>query len=272
MKLLDLTGLYCRTVAINGAWRDYEEQCPELFRHYFRFWAKRSYPDVKIPVNMLLSRSARITRRLPQLLRKFNEKGFDTSDLCIVLFVGKNCTNGHAFRGESGWVVWIPVESYATDLLIDVFVTHEIAHALHYESSSKFYFTSKPEHRDFARLLLTEGIATYLTTVILGCTDDVALWGDFLTAKQISNWRVNCERSWSLINDIAVRKFRSNAPTELFQANDSKDVFKFRAGYLLGLELVKEVSSVENIAPNELVALSRKRFERLALNYLKTRS
>ncbi len=114
MKLLDLTELYCRTVATDGNWRSYEEHSPALFEHYFRFWAKRSFPDVKIPVDVLKTRSELVKRRLPMIIRRFNKKGLDIGKFRFVLFVGKNCTNGHAFRDAVGWVVWIPVESYAS--------------------------------------------------------------------------------------------------------------------------------------------------------------
>ncbi len=272
MKLFDLTGLYGRTVATNGNWRNYEEHFPALFNHYFRFWAKRSYPDVKIPVDVLKTRSELVKRRLPVIIRRFNKKGLDIGNLRFVLFVGKNCTNGHAFRDADGWVVWIPVESYATRLLVDVFVTHEIAHALHYGNSPQFYFATKPEQRNFSRLLLTEGIATYLTTLTLECSDDVALWGGYLSEKHLHNWRVKCERNGPLLKEIAVQKFRSHATTELFQANDPEDIFKFRAGYYLGLNLMKEISRGEALAANELIALPRKRLEQLATKYLSGRS
>ncbi len=272
MKFLEHTGLYSRTVAADGNWHSYEEHSPALFKHYFRFWAKRSFPDVKIPADVLKTRSELVKRRLPMIIRRLNKKGLDIGNLRFVLFVGKNCTNGHAFRDADGWVVWIPVESYATRLLVDVFVTHEIAHALHYENSRQFYFATKPEQRNFSRLLLTEGMATYLTASILDCSDDVALWGDYLRKQQLHNWRVKCERNWPLLKEIAVGKFRSHAPTELFQANDPEDVFRFRAGYYLGLNLVKEISRGEALTANEMISLPRKRLEQLALKYLSIRS
>ena len=202
------------------------------------------------------------------IIRRFAKKGFDTSKFSFVLFVGKNCSNGHAFRDENQWVVWIPVELYSTNLLVDVFVTHEIAHALHYEKSPDFYFTSRTEQRSFSRLLLAEATATYLTSRVLGCTDDVALWGDYRSARQLLQWRADCTRNVTLLKETAVRRFRSHAPTELFQANDPEDVFKFRAGYLLGLELIKEISRSEVLTANKIIGLPREQLERLALEYL----
>ncbi len=219
-------------------------------------------------MDVLTARSELIRRRLPGIIRKFDKQGFDTDKFSFVLFVGKNCTNGHAFRDADGWVVWIPVESYATSRLVDVFVTHEIAHALHYAASPEFYFAARSEQQNFSRLLLTEGVATYLTTLILGCSDGAALWGGYLQKEQLDSWRSKCQRNRPLLKRTAVRKFHSHTPTEFFQANDPDDIFKFRAGYFLGLNLVKEVIRGESLTASKLIALPRKRLEQLTLKYL----
>lgn len=209
-------------------------------------------------------------RRLPRIISRFDRKGFDTSKFIFVLFVGKNCTNGHAYRDENGWVVWIPIESYASKLLVDIFVSHEIAHALHYEHSPKFCLVSMLDQRRFSRLLLTEGIATYLTKFVSGCTDDEALWGGYLRKTHLYKWRSECERNLPMLRRFALQKFHSQSDAELFQANDPEDVLRFRAGYFLGLSLVREIVRREVISANDLIALPRQRLEQLALKYLTT--
>lgn len=261
MKLLDLTGAYCRLVAVGGSWTHYERSYPELFRHYFHFWAKRKYPDIRSSVATLHEQSDVIRRRLPRILQKFESRGFDTGRLSFVLFVGKGCTNGHAMRGGKGWVVWIPVETYPTVRLVDVFVTHEIAHALHYSVSPNFYFSTKGEQRHFARQLLTEGIATFVTTKILGCSDNSALWGGFLGTQQLGIWLSACNEAWPELIATAQRHFDSESSTELFQGNDPSDVFKFRAGYFLGLRLIKSIMAGQKLTLLELLSMSRRRLE-----------
>lgn len=268
MKVLDLTQAYCSNVALNGDWRSYERHYPALFRHYFRFWARRAYPDVKVMPGELSARSQLVARRLSRLRRKFAEGGFDLEGVDFVLFVGKHCTNGHAFLDKDRWVVWIPVETYTTTRLVDIFVTHEIAHALHYRESSRFYFLNKPEQRSFSRQLLTEGMATYLTAVALGCSDDLALWGGFLPDDQLQGWRSDCEANWPMLLRFVQKRFDSSAKTELFQANDPANILKFRAGYLVGLELIKTIAVERALSPAELIALPRKKLERFAKRIL----
>ena len=266
MRLLDLTGFYCRTVRGIDDWPGYELQYPALFKHYFRFWARRSYPDVAVPHRTLLARSDLIKRRLPLLLEKFSKCGFDVNECSFVLFVGKGCTNGHAFRDDGNWVIWIPVETYADFRLVDVFVTHEIAHAVHYAGSPKFYFSTKREQRCFSRQLLTEGVATCLTAEVLSCSDDVALWGGFLSERQLRAWRTACDKSWQLLQEIAIRRFQSHSHAELFQANDPEDILRFRAGYLLGLRVIRTLAADRGLSCGELVKMPRTKLERFSLS------
>ncbi|MGB5106209.1 MAG: hypothetical protein WBP42_05790 [Candidatus Zixiibacteriota bacterium] len=264
MKLLDLTAAYCQYVVEDASWPKCERLCPALFRHYFHFWAKRAYPNIDIPIEALQERSEMIKRRLPRILHKFKSHGFDTGRFSFVLFVGKGCTNGHAMLDGNKWIVWIPVETYPTARLVDVFVTHEIAHALHYANSPRFYFATKSEQRHFSRQLLTEGIATRLTAHVLGCSDNSALWGSFLRPGQLAAWRASCKKRWQALLGYAIRNFNSEAKTELFQGNDPTDVFKFRAGYLLGLNLADGILGDKQLTPLGLISLPRRRLEQYA--------
>ena len=268
MKLFDLTQAYCTHVALAGDWRSYESLYPALFRHYFRFWAKRSYPNVTNSPAELLKRAQLVTRGLMRIQSRFRATGFDLEGIDFVLFVGKGCTNGHAFFDKGRWVVWIPVETYTSTSLVKVFVTHEIAHALHYRKAPALYFENKIEQRNFGRQLLTEGMATYLTRVVLGCSDNLALWGGFLSRQELRKWRKDCEASWLLLLELTRKQFSSCAKTELFQANDPSNVLRFRAGYLVGLELIKMIAARWGLSPNELIALPRKRLERFAADLL----
>lgn len=268
MKLLDLTSAYCRYIVEGDSWRDYERCFPALFQHYFHFWAKRNYPNVRLSTEVLSEHAELIKRRLPLVLGKFESKGFDVGDPSFVLFVGKGCTNGHAMQDTHEWIVWLPVESYSTISLVDIFVTHEIAHALHYSRSPRFYFRTKGEQRNFSRQLLTEGIATYVTAEALGCSENTALWGGFLRPQHLRHWRSECKAAWSELTATALRKFDSESQTELFQANDPSDVFKYRGGYLLGLKLIKAIVSEKKLTTSELLSRSRAQLEHYARKQL----
>jgi hypothetical protein len=272
VKILDLTQAYCSSVALTGDWRPCERHYPALFRHYFRFWAKRSYPDVKTTPADLLVSSQLVTRRLSKIVRKLADADFDLEGVDFVLFVGKGCTNGHAFSDNGQWVVWIPVETYTTARLVDVFVTHEIAHALHYRESPRFYFQDKIEQRSFSRQLLTEGIATYLTAIALDCSDDLALWGGFLPRAQLRRWRRDCEADWPMLLRLARKLIKTSSRTELFQANDPANIMKFRAGYLVGLELIKKIAVAGRLSPNQLISVPRRKLEQRALEVLAANS
>ncbi len=268
MRLIDLTEAYLRSVVAGGNWREYESLYPALFKHYFRYWAKRSYPNVSLDAKAIRFRTQLIKKGLSSIRRKFARHGMDIGSLDIVLFVGKNCTNGHAFFDDGKWVVWIPVESYETELLVSVFVTHEIAHALHYMNSRRFYFASGDMQRRFSRQLLTEGLATYVTGEILECGDGVALWADFVTEGRLRRWMAECERRRSELNKFALKYFESRSKAVFFQANEPTDILQYRAGYYLGLNLIRQIAINGEYSMQQLITIPRRKLEILAKGIL----
>lgn len=104
-------------------------------------------------------------------------KGLDTRYITALLVHGNGAANGHAYLHKVNTYAWFAVECYQSQLETEVFVMHELVHAIHYKVSPGVYFTTADEKAQLSRQLIAEGVATYITCEVLGISDAEALWG-----------------------------------------------------------------------------------------------
>ncbi|MBI4119508.1 MAG: hypothetical protein HY456_01515 [Parcubacteria group bacterium] len=270
MKITDLTGGYIKTILKKQSPVEYEAALPELFKHYFQYWADRKYFYTILKEKEVAERTAAIIARLPHIEREFNGFGLPTDKLQIVLFVGQNCTNGHALRYKKEFMVWLPIEAYKTAKESDVFITHEIVHAIHYSAVPEFYFKTISEKYSMARQLITEGLATYLSMQMAKIDEKDALWADYLPIKKRNEWFEECKKKEAELSEFALKNFyRENR--EFFESNDPKDLYRYRGGYYVGLKTIGEIARERNMANIDLLKLPRDQFEELAIASLQSR-
>ena len=250
-------------------WNDYEHLYPELFDHYFRYWCPKRWVGLSINADEIRLRARRVTEAIGLIESAVDHCHLDTEKLKIVLFVGGNTSNGHAFLDGDKWVVWIPVETYSTDQLARIFITHEIIHGLHYSLTPAFYFNDEFSKEHLGRQIITEGVATFLTAQVVGVSDREALWADYLNQRDYDRWLADCQRRAPELGEMCRSRFSQSAPElSIFKIIDPADILKFRAGYYLGLVLVGSVAENERLAPLDLLTLERCEFERLVLREL----
>ncbi len=270
MQVIDLTNKYRSDFIENRDRAAYESSFPELFDHYYRFWTKKEYDLAGIGDDAINTRKSWIEKHLEYLTRILKERDLEYQKIKIVNFVGVGATNGHAFRLEDEFFVWLPLETYTSEELVKIFVTHELAHALHYRGCPSFYFDTADDKIRLARLLVTEGLATFLTRELLGVSDMEALWADYLDDTAARTWWQAClSREPQLLAQIADNYFKSDPGQELFHANDSNDVLKFRAGYYAGLKLVGQYAKIHGLTITELLGLKRDQFEQGILSQMR---
>jgi uncharacterized protein YjaZ len=263
MKIKDLTQNYITDILEKDSLELYKKSMPDLLGHYFEYWALESYFYKSLKTKEEVEEKNNLIKsRLDFIEEKLNDFGFDISDVEIILFVGQNCTNGHAFEKDGKFVVWLPVEAYESSEDVDIFVTHEIIHALHYSVNPNFYFKTKEEKKNVGRQIITEGLATYLTSKVLNISDEKALWADFLNKDELKKWFDSCEEKRYDLYDFVLKNFNSSSEDiQIFWANDPTDVYKYRAGYFVGLELIKEFVKKENVSDIDILKIDRESFE-----------
>ncbi|MDP3784646.1 MAG: DUF2268 domain-containing putative Zn-dependent protease [bacterium] len=267
MKIIDLTENYRIAVLEHDSLVEYETTFPELFDHYFQYWADRKRFFRALDNKELQERLNLFYARLPRIEKWFNDSALPVEKLQLVLFVGQDCTNGHAFKHKDEFLVWIPVEVYRTAMQVDVFVTHEIIHGLHYSRVSEFYFKTASEKYSMARQFLTEGLATYLTLKIVNVNEDVALCADYLSTDKRLEWMGKCKSNKEGLFKFVLENFYSEN-RDFFEANDPDNIYKNRAGYYVGLEVIKKIAEARHLTNHELLNLPRKKFEEFVLSSL----
>ncbi len=267
MDFVDLTEAYRDKLIKENDRTAYENSFPELFNHYYEYWAKRNFEITYLNDSELKIRGDWIRDHVRVLKAILRDEKIDTSYIDIVLMVGVKTSNGHAFRHNGRFYVWLPLETYNSEKLVKVFVTHELVHALHYYHNQDFYFESVDERNVLSRQLITEGMATYLTKRLLGVSDTEALWGDYLRRATAASWLEECRRREKEIFALIRKYFYSSSPEyDIFTMSDPDDILKYRAGYYAGLRLVEEVAEGDGLTGTELLTAPRNRFEERALS------
>ncbi len=269
IELLDITPKYLQ-YAIHQREQAYFSTYPELFRHYYRYWAAPG-ELVRLPESMVQDKVTLIKSRLPILEQAFARRGF-SDRVRVVLFVGANTTNGHAFwdADHRSFVVWLPVEAYTSPLQVDVFATHEVMHALHYTRHPEFYFQDEEAKHQVGRQVITEGLATWGTQVIVEYDDTTVLWADYVSSSFAKHWYERCcvhmpEMAQRILNEWD----DSRRENEWFSLWDEGDVTRYRGGYYVALQAMKKICEGQVMDLHSLLSLEKQRVETLVLGALR---
>lgn len=258
MIVRDFVESYITHVDEHNDLESYIKICPSLFDHYFTYWADRNrFVNEFNPSEIRLRREI-VLRAMSKCETVLKSAGFQTDLLSIILFVGVGTSNGHAYYDDDRIIVWIPVETYATDLFADVFLPHEIFHALHYLQLPSYYFCNHDEKHHVGRQLITEGIASYLTAEIMRMSDSTALWADYLKQDQLERWMDECTRRSGEVSRFVIDRFHcTGSDLGIFRADHPDDIFNYRVGYFLGLNVIRELVTELKLKPIELLSLGR---------------
>lgn len=269
MRIIDLTDSYHNLYVRHGNREEYEASFPDLFEHYYSFWTKREYDLELITEDEIRIRKGWITLLIEKLTPVLKARNIDHGLVNYVFFVGVGTTNGHAFRHDGEYYVWLPLETYTTDKRVQIFVTHEIAHALHYLNCPAFYCNDKNEQLRMSRQLITEGLATWLTRELLSVSNLDALWADYVSESEGQEWwQKCCDKEQELCGRIAAAYHTNDHDLEIFFASDPTDIYKYRSGYFAGLRLIDRYASENNLSVLQLLSMPRDRIEQDIFNLI----
>ncbi|MEX0652229.1 MAG: DUF2268 domain-containing putative Zn-dependent protease [Candidatus Paceibacterota bacterium] len=269
MKVVDLMENYIESYLAKDNLSEYENSYPELFEHYFTYWGDRDSFKGALTETETRERVVLIKKHLAVIEQKLNNFGFNVALLEVILFVGQGWTNGHAFKHDSTFKVFLPVEAYQSDTQVLTFVPHEIIHALHYQKQPDFYFKNKEEKERFSRLLITEGLATLLTKKIMGLSEKEALWADYLDSEDLEWWMRECEKWGDGLYKFAISNFKKSSDSLMFYTADKNDIFKYRAGYYIGMKILEKMIDNKGVRDIDLLTTPREKLEGLVLNVLR---
>ena len=271
MHIIDLTEEYRKKFIEGKDRRQYENSLPELFEHYYQFWAKSDSDIVILGNEEIEKRRKLINHHIKKLDEILNKREIAVENIECALFIGAGTTNGHALRSKDKFLVWLPLETYTSEKLVQVFVTHEIIHALHYQNSPGFYFSSNEEQLQISRQLITEGVATYLTAKLLDLSEIEALWADYLDDTKLLHWWQRCqEEEQGLFRLIRDHYYDSKHSLNIFYAANPDDIYQFRSGYYAGLKLIGDYAGLKGLSPKALLGLPREKLKKDIFNLIQS--
>lgn len=226
-----------------------------LFDHLIDCWGfgeiGAEFQDIELQHSIIKNRYAHCEKLINEKL-----SGVSIPD---VLVLNRNYPlNGHALlHKEDSWA-FVIASHFKTQLYSDVFLSHEIAHAIHYRSRPEFFFQNKNERNHFGRSLLTEGIATYFTKVLLNCSLEDALWADYLEKEKRVEWIDMVESEVKQIANHCLKHYDSIEPEySLFYYTCQNSIFS-RSGYWMGYQIIEHFASEHKLGLSELFFVDRK--------------
>lgn len=243
--------------------QNYSDQGTNISAHIEDVWGCTVKPASEALLQKFLPVVEQSARTLEQI-------GFDIRALKVVVCAGCNTSNGHAFLHEGKPIVWISLDSYPTENTARVFFLHELIHGIHYAATPAYYFDDIPEQKNHVgRQLVTEGLATFGTQVVLGCSDGEALWGDYLTEDELETVMRKYNQNLALAAEKIISDW-NRCDTVYFYASDQNDVFAYRIGYFIGLKVLQHINKVHGYTFQQLLQMPREELDVLCKDTLLT--
>ncbi len=132
-----------------------------------------------------------------------------------------------------------------------------------------FYFNTKKEKDSILRQIVTEGLATYLATKILGVSDGDALWADYISDKELEKWMKLCFKEEKKLFFEFFKLIQNNeSNSALFYANNPNNIREYRVGYFVGLEVIKKILNNNYASLKDLMFYDQSKFKQLILDIL----
>jgi len=262
MRIVDITRQYLLAEK-TGDYEAYLASSQDFFNHYLMYWGSSDSSFVHENEDEVNAKRQLVLQSLPHIEQKFLHAGLSLDAVEVILFVGQGTANGHAFLQNGKPIVWIALESYHSQQQVDIFVTHELVHGLHYAQHPEFVFSSQIEKANLGRQLMTEGVASVLTQDLLGCSFENALWADFLSQNNIASWMQSCRYQEQALGRYALDHWidHSGAAIDLFFANNPHNIWQYRAGYYLGASWVRAIQRQNHLMPAQLLSVPRNELE-----------
>jgi hypothetical protein len=268
--LIDLSDHYYNLLR-GGSRETYHASYPSFFNHYFSVWGFRGQPEVLLRWPECERRRSMLLRAIEHATQILAAEKLPMHAIDSLLMVGQGTANGHAFIDGDRAIAWFALECFEHPFEARVFVMHELVHAIHYYLNPESYFTTPAEHRRVSRQLITEGIATYITQRLYRLSDADALWGGSLDGEAYAVWLQECTTREHEIAALLLETFDGSDPeVMLFYAADPSDVLRYRAGYYVGLELIRRFVDESALTPAELLQLPMAALEQYCRRALQT--
>ncbi|MBR7553599.1 DUF5700 domain-containing putative Zn-dependent protease [Allobacillus sp. GCM10007491] len=190
------------------------------------------------------------------MLNRINNRLHLNIDLDLIVFFGDSRFDGHGILIDGMPYVFFDLNAVIPRLDLYNFktiMTHEILHSIHYCLNPHFYRDNHNNVEEkYFKLLLSEGIATYISYVMLDEKIEDSYWFGFIDHEQVSEWVRNCENmkreiGYKLHNAVNEGILNTTLYHRLFGIEDFTRLTSYRLGYYYGAEIVRRLLEESNI-------------------------
>ncbi|WP_459477552.1 DUF2268 domain-containing putative Zn-dependent protease [Clostridium saccharoperbutylacetonicum] len=168
----------------------------------------------------------------------------------LIIFIGDGNIDGHSIILNDNSYVFVDLKAIILrsnkNFDLDTFISHEIIHAIHYNLNVEFYPKNYKSIEDmYLKVLIEEGMATYLSINLFEISKEIGYWLGFLENNEVNEWIFNCEKmrfdiGINLKELIANSNFDKDMYNRLFCIKSEKFTF-YRLGYYYGYEIIKNI-------------------------------
>lgn len=229
----------------------YEEKHQEIFDLYFSRWSSRELiePALKrfgaiVDTVGALDPEGSVDRSVTGCARLFDAP---VMPLPSVFLVGTFASNAWvtAYHGQP--TVFIALEYFRTQSILDATLSHEAAHAYH----ARFCPGIIPCETAGTALFM-EGLAT-LTSSLLhpDLSDEEQLWFDIFPREWVANWMKQCRSRWPELRERILNDIRHPGPDgyrRWFEGGRTDENLPPRAGYYAGLHTLRRLHGTYSLA------------------------
>lgn len=196
-------------------------------------------------INKAVSELKETVLKLPtdflDLIRQSSVKG-------IIFMLGDSTVDSHGIIINNKSYIVIDMSSYIRgyDNYNPIsFLVHELLHAIHYSLTPEMYFRNhKSESESVLKRMITEGIATYLTSHYTEETDEDVYWLGYLDHEGINQWKSRCdqmreEASIRIKNLLDKGIWKEDYQYEFYSVIDPDNLWRGRLAYFYGSEIAR---------------------------------
>ncbi|AKC62400.1 Uncharacterised protein [Clostridium sporogenes] len=192
----------------------------------------------------------------------------------LIVFIGDGSVDGHGSLVNGKPYVFFDLTSIIQrfdNYNIDLFVTHELLHGIHYSCNPHFYPKNynNIEEKYFKRMI-AEGIATNFSPTFSSSTIEDSYWMGLLNKKGFQIWVDNCEKiknniAYNINLSLKTSSFDKDLYHTLYTVSDLKHLTNSRLAYYYGSQIISKLSKYKSI--NEILSINYEYFKGYVLSY-----
>ena len=247
---------------------DFFKEYFKVFNHNDKFTEDTIQSLKEMNINDILDTSHVLEEKVQEKIEKIT-KDIELEVLPgMITFIGDESFDGHGIILNGKPYVFFDLTAVTRrkdKYNLDMYVTHELIHSIHYGSQVSFYPGKYKNIKDkYLKRLIAEGLATFLANYYNNYNIEDSYWLGFLDSDKVREWIINCENNKNKIGDklkvqINRNEFDENLYLQLF-ALPGSDYANGRCGYYYGSQIVEEAFQDKTV--KELLGMKFYKFEK----------